>query len=174
MSDVLLPHPFPRPHFGLQQSCYHKHQAASSDKTKNLMFTFIHCHYQLLSNTFLFLFSGQGVKDLLYKDCLLLGSLSSGLLQPGCRLLLHLTLHSDCNWTEYMTLDTVTDWPPGDSWLVSYWAWTGDEVLNVFCKTLFCVSAAVSHYKALSNSMGGCRGVTFAISAQVTQLNPKA
>lgn len=53
-----------------------------------------------------------------------------------------------------MTLDTVIDWSPEDSWLVSYWAWPGDEVLNVLCKTLFCVSAVVSHYKALSNSKG--------------------
>lgn len=94
-ADVLLPHPFPCPPFGLQQSCYHRHQAPPSDKTENLKFTFIHCHYQLLSNRFLFLLSGQGVKELLYKDLLLLLSLSSGLLQPGSRLIL--TLHSDCS-----------------------------------------------------------------------------
>lgn len=135
------------------------------------MFTFIHCHYQLPSITFLLLFSGQGVKELLYKDFLLLGSLSSGLLQPGTSLLLYLPCTVTVTEMRTWPWDTVIDWRPEDSWLISYWAWTGHEVLNVLCKTLFCVSAVVSHYKAFRNSMEGCRGETFAIYAQVTQLN---
>lgn len=167
LADVLLL-PFPCPPFGLQKSCYQRHPAPPSDKTENLTFIFIHCHYQLPSNTFLFLFFGQGVKELLYKYFLLLGSLSSRL-QPE----VHWFYTYFAQWllTEMSTtLDTVIDWPAEDSWLVSYWAWPGDEVLNVLCKTLFCVLAVVSHYKALSNSKEGCRAETFAISAQVTQL----
>lgn len=170
LADVLLLHPFPCPPFGLQQSCYHRHQAPPSDKTENLTFTFTHCHYQLPSNTFLFFFSGQGVEELLYKDFSLLGRLSSELLQPGSSLLLYLHCTVTVTGNEYVTLDTVIDWPPEDSWLVSYWAWTRDDVLYVLCKTLFCVSAVVSHYKALSSTMEGCRGKTLPIYAQGTQL----
>lgn len=83
--------------------------STSLRQTENLTFTFIHCHYQLPSNTFLFLFSGQRVKELLYNDFVLLGSLSSGLLQPESRLLLHLpctvtvTEMSTRSWTLRLT-----------------------------------------------------------------------
>jgi len=70
LADVFLLHPPPCPPFGLQQSCYQRHKASPPAKAENLIFTFIHSHYQLPSDMFLFLFSGQGIKELLYKRVL--------------------------------------------------------------------------------------------------------
>lgn len=64
----------------------------------------------------------KGLRSCFTKDSLLLGNLSSELLQPGSSSLLYFCHTMIITGNEYMTLDIVTDWPPEDYWLASYWA----------------------------------------------------